>query len=218
MAVSYTFIFTSWRECASLSKTSECVQPSHQQGTCHIEVLQWAQQQKELWCHKLGTSSVSHFREQYVCEVRWLMAETEQGRTFPHWCFNSNKINMQPAYVRETCRANSVWTTLHESEGKCERSKNINSKELYLNGIDLFIFYKQKINSTSNTSMFINYLSFVFFDSWALLSFASIFPTLYILYLVHFGVYKRGPHPQCVIQKIYWGMQNREKIRNVLCV
>jgi len=47
---------------------------------------------------------------------------------------------MQPAYVRETCRVNSVSTTLPESEGKCERFKNINGKELYLNGIDLYIF------------------------------------------------------------------------------
>jgi len=47
---------------------------------------------------------------------------------------------MQPAYVRETCRANSVSTTLHEFEGKCDRFKNINTKELYLGGIDLFIF------------------------------------------------------------------------------
>jgi len=37
---------------------------------------------------------------------------------------------MQSAYVRETCRANSVSTTLRESEGKCERFKNVNSKEL----------------------------------------------------------------------------------------
>jgi hypothetical protein len=37
--LSTRFIPTSWRECASLSKTGECVQPSHHQGISHTEVF-----------------------------------------------------------------------------------------------------------------------------------------------------------------------------------
>lgn len=73
-------------------------------------------------CHNFANSTFVRYR--------WLMAETEQGRTLPHWCFNSYKISTQPAYVKETCWANTVSTTLHESEGRCDLFKNINSKEL----------------------------------------------------------------------------------------